>query len=72
MIKLKLTNLDIKLLNIIESDFDINRTYTEDEAFELLDRILDKEVELAQDGKQDYADEFGDLYDRVQDQVNNG
>lgn len=70
-INLKLNDFDLKLLNVIETNFDPDRTYTEDDVLELLDRVLEEEVKLAQDGNQDYADEFGDLYDRIQDQFDN-
>lgn len=68
---MKLNDFDLKLLNVIETNFDPDRTYTEDDVLELLDRVLEEEVKLAQDGNQDYADEFGDLYDRIQDQFDN-
>lgn len=68
---MKLNDFDLKLLNVIETNFDPDRTYTEDDVLELLDRVLEEEVKLAQDGNQYYADEFGDLYDRIQDQFDN-
>ena len=69
--RFRLSETEIQILRDREIFVDPFRDYTEDEAFELLDRVRDFEVCYAQDCGEDEKLFFlyGDLADKMQGQI---
>ena len=69
--RFRLSETEIQILRDREMFVDPSHDYTEDEAFELLDRVRDLEVCNAQDYGEDEKLFFlyGDLADKMQSQI---
>ena len=67
--KIKLDNTDIGLLNSAGIKFEPEKEYSDDEAFDLLDRVYDKEVFFVQDGDSRKAAAYANLADKIQEQI---
>lgn len=67
--KIKLDNIDMSLLNSAGIKFEPKKEYSDDEAFDLLDRVYDREVFFAQDGNSQKAAAYANLADKIQEQI---
>lgn len=69
--KIRLDNIDIGLLSDARIAFNPEKDYSDDEAFELLDKVYDREVFFVQDGNSQNAAAYAHLADKIQEQIPN-
>lgn len=67
--KIKLDNTDRGLLNSAGIKFEPEKEYNDDEAFDLLDRVYDREVFFVQDSDSREAAAYANLADKIQEQI---
>lgn len=70
--QINLSNQEIVFLKDKDIEIDIHLEMTEDEVFDLLEKVSDIEIFYANgNGKSDlkYAKIYGDIYDKIQDQI---
>ena len=64
-----LNKTKIALLINTGINFEPKKEYSDDEAFDLLDKVYEREVFFVQDGNSQKADAYADLADKIQEQI---
>ena len=67
--KIILNRAEIELLINAEISFNPEKEYSEDEAFELLDKVYEREIYFVQDGNSQSATAYAHLADKIQGQI---
>ncbi len=68
---LKLNKAEEELLKAADISYSLNKEYSDDEAFALVDEIVTAEAGYANDPDQEYyAQKYGDLADKIIDSIN--
>ena len=67
--KIILNKTEIALLINIGIKFEPEKEYSDDEAFDLLDKVYDREVFFVQGGDSRKAAAYADLADKIQEQI---
>lgn len=64
-----LNKTEIALLINTGINFEPKKEYSDDEAFDLLDKVYEREVFFVQDGNSQKAAAYADLADKIQEQI---
>ena len=62
-------SIALGLLRSTGIKFEPEKEYSDDEAFDLLDKVYDREIFFVQDGDDQKAAAYADLADKIQEQI---